>query len=73
MLGFDLRAVNIQLGGIRQNSPPKMVCIHYEFAVETDETDQRLNLLHRNIRKYGTISNKLREATNLTGTIRRTV
>jgi hypothetical protein len=31
---------------------------------------KRLDLLHRNLRKYGAISNTLAEATELVGTIR---
>ncbi len=41
------------------------------LVLDTDEIDQRLDLLHRNLRKYGTISNTLAEATELVGTIRR--
>lgn len=71
MLKFDLRGIEVSLHGIRQDSPPKMVRIDYEIVVDTDENDQRLDLLHRNLRKYGTISNTLAEATELVGTIRR--
>ncbi|PVB62586.1 OsmC family protein [Labrenzia sp. 011] len=71
MLKFDLRDMAITLHGVRQDSPPKMVRIDYEILVDTDETDQRLDLLHRNLRKFGTISNTLAEATELVGTIRR--
>lgn len=71
MLEFDLRGVEVSLHGQRQDSPPKMIRIAYEIVVETDESDQRLDLLHRNLRKYGTISNTLAEATELVGTIRR--
>ncbi|MCR8725179.1 OsmC family protein [Frigidibacter sp. ROC022] len=71
MLEFDLRGMEISLHGVRQDSPPKMVRIDYEITVDTDESDQRLDLLHRNLRKYGTISNTLAEATELVGTIRR--
>lgn len=71
MLGFDLRGIEVSLHGQRQDSPPKMVRIDYEIVVDTDETDQRLDLLHRNLRKYGTISNTLAEAIELVGTIRR--
>ena len=70
MLDFNLRGMEVSLHGQRQDSPPKMVRINYEIVVETDETDQRLELLHRNILKYGTISNTLVEATKLVGTIR---
>lgn len=71
MLEFDLRGVEVSLHGQRQDSPPKMIRIAYEIVVETDESDQRLDLMHRNLRKYGTISNTLAEATELVGTIRR--
>ncbi len=73
MLKFVLRGIEINLHGQRQDSPPKMVRIDYEIVVETDESDQRLDLLHRNLRRYGTISNTLAEATELVGTIRRKV
>jgi len=71
MLEFELRGIEVSLHGTRQDSPPKMMRIDYEIIVETDETDQRLDLLHRNLRKYGTITNTLAEATELIGTIRR--
>ncbi|MEP3438957.1 MAG: OsmC family protein [Hoeflea sp.] len=71
LLEFDLRAIEVSLHGQRQDNPPKMVRIDYEIVVDTAETDQRLDLFHRNLRKYGTISNTLAEATELVGTIRR--
>lgn len=71
MLQFELRGVRVKLHGVRQDSPPKMVSITYELIVDTDETDQRLDLLHRNVRKYGTISNTVAEALALEGTISR--
>lgn len=71
MLKFDLRGVEVRLHGVRQDSPPKMVSIDYEIIVETDEEDRRLDLLHTNVRKFGTISNTIAEATKLEGTIRR--
>jgi len=71
MIHFDLRGVEVRLHGVRQDSPPKIVSIDYELIVDTDESDQRLDLLHRNVRKYGTISNTLAECTNLQGTISR--
>ena len=55
----------------RQDAPPKLTAIRYEIVVTTPENDARLDLLHRNILKYGTISNTLTAAVPLTGTIRR--
>ena len=50
---------------------PKLTLIRYEIIVNSAETDQRLDLLHRNILKYGTISNTLSSAVPLEGTLRR--
>ncbi|TAJ34940.1 OsmC family protein [Bosea sp. (in: a-proteobacteria)] len=71
MIRFELRGVAVKLHGVRQDSPPKLVSIDYELVIDTDETDQRLELLHKNVRKYGTISNTVAEATRLQGLIRR--
>ena len=71
MLQFDLRGVTVHLQAIQQDAPPKLVLIRYEIIVDSDETDARLDLLLRNILKYGTISNTLTGAVALTGTIRR--
>ncbi len=71
MIRFDLRGVEIALHGKRQDNPPKMTEIDYEIVVDTDESDQRLELLHKNIRKYGTISNTIAAAAKLEGTVRR--
>ena len=71
MLRFDFRGVEVRLHGLRQDSPPKMVSIDYELVVDTDEDDRRLELLHQNVRKYGTISNTVAAATRLEGVVRR--
>ena len=71
MLKLELRGVEVKLHGVRQDSPPKMISIDYEIIVDTDEDDRRLDLLHTNVRKFGTISNTVAEATRLEGIIRR--
>lgn len=71
MIKFDLRGMEVRLHGIRQDAPPKMIRIDYEIIVDTPESDQRIDLLHKNIRKYGTVSNTIAAATELNGVIRR--
>jgi uncharacterized OsmC-like protein len=71
MLKFDLRGVAVSLHGERQDNPPKMQSVTYVLTVDTDESEQRLELLHKNVRKFGTISNTVAEVVNLTGEIRR--
>ena len=71
ILDFKLRGVEVHLHAVRQDSPPKIVSVDYELIVDTDENDRRLELLHINVRKYGTISNTVAAATKLEGVIRR--
>lgn len=52
-------------------APQKNISVDYEIAVDTDEDDRRLELLHTNVRKFGTISNTVATATKLSGVIRR--
>lgn len=69
MLEFDLRGVEVRLHAVRQDAPPLIVSVDYVLIVDTDESDQRLELLHKNVRKYGTISNTVALATKLEGVI----
>lgn len=71
MLNFDLRDNDVSLNGQRQDNPPKMVRIDCEIVVDTDKSDQRLDLLHRDLQKYGAIYNTLAGATEMSGTIQR--
>lgn len=71
MLEFQFEGVEVALEAIRQDAPPKLTLIRYQIIVDSDESDQRLDLLHRNILKYGTISNTLSAALSLEGTLRR--
>lgn len=71
LLQFHIDGVEISLEGVRQDAPPRLVAIRYEIVVDSPESDQRLDLLHRNILKYGTISNTLSAALPLEGRLRR--
>jgi uncharacterized OsmC-like protein len=71
ILKFDLRGVEIRVHGVRQDVPPRMESIRYEIIVDTDEPDRRLDLLHENVKKYGTVFNTVAPGTELTGMLRR--
>ncbi|MBK6486166.1 MAG: OsmC family protein [Gemmatimonadetes bacterium] len=71
MLSFALRGVSVTIHGVRQDVPPRLESISYEIVVDTDEPDQRLELLHSNVRKYGTVFNTVAPGTELTGVLRR--
>jgi uncharacterized OsmC-like protein len=71
MLQFQMDGAEVRLEAIRQDAPPKLSLIRYEIVIDSAETDQRLDLLHRNILKYGTISNTLSSALPLEGQLTR--
>lgn len=71
MIQFTYRGVTVNVHGVRQDSPPKMLRIEYTIEVDTDENDRKLELMHENIRKYGTVYNTVAPGTELTGTVGR--
>jgi uncharacterized OsmC-like protein len=71
ILGFKLRGVEVRLHGVRQDVPPRMESIDYEILVDTDEADRRLELLHTNVKQYGTVFNTVAPGTRLSGVLRR--
>jgi len=71
MIHFDYKDVTVKVRGVRQDALPKMVRIDYEIIVDTDENERKLELMHENIRKYGTVYNTVAPGTELNGTLRR--
>jgi len=73
ILKFALRGVEVRVHGVRQDVPPRLESITYEIIVETDEPDRRLDLLHENVRKYGTVFNTVAPGTELAGVLHRKI
>ncbi|MEX2578371.1 MAG: OsmC family protein [Verrucomicrobiales bacterium] len=71
MLEISLRGVEVKVVGVRQDSPPRMESILYEIIVDTDESDHRLELLHTNVKKFGTVFNTVAPGTSINGVLRR--
>lgn len=71
LLRLEIRAVQVRLHGVREDKPPKMASVTYELIVDTDADDHKLELLHQNVRRYGTIYNTVAEATRVEGRILR--
>ena len=69
LLPFRYQSASIEVSAERDEPPPRIVSMRYSLRVVTDEPPQRIELLHRNIRKYGTITNTLAAACELSGTI----
>ena len=73
MLKFQFEGIQVKMHGVRHDVPPRMESIAYEIVVETDEPDARVELLHENVKKYGTVFNTVAPGTELRGTLRRAV
>lgn len=72
ILKFSLEGVTVKIQGVRQDVPPRMESISYEIYVDTDESDQRLELLHDNVKKFGTVFNTVAPGTEIKGVMLRT-
>lgn len=70
LLPFRYASASVDVTLERDEPPPRIVRAHYVLHVVTDESADRLELLHRNVRKFGTISNTLALACDLGGEIR---
>ena len=71
ILKFQWREVEVRVHGVRQDVPPRLESIDYEILLDSDETEQRLALLHENVRKYGTVFNTVAPGTQLSGVLRK--
>jgi uncharacterized OsmC-like protein len=69
ILPFRYQQARIEVEVEREEPPPRIVRARYTLTIATDEPDHRLDLLHRNILRFGTITNTLAAACELSGTI----
>ncbi len=69
ILKFEYTKAYIEIKGTRNDTPPYMSKIDYKLQVESSMDRKKLDLLHKNILKFGTITNTLAKATDLKGTI----
>jgi uncharacterized OsmC-like protein len=69
ILPFRYQKASIKVVAERQEAPPKMIRVTYSLQLVTDEPEQRVELLHRNIQKYGTIYNTLAAVCDVSGKV----
>lgn len=70
-LNFDYSGAEVSYIAHRPEQEAIVSDIHYRLVLDTNENDARLELLHKNLQKFGTIYNTVKMGTNLTGTISR--
>lgn len=71
ILEFSFRGVEVRVHGVRQDVPPKLESVDYEILVDTDESDHRLEILHDNVKKFGTVFNTVSAGSFVKGTLKR--
>lgn len=69
LLGFKYDEAQVEVIARRQDSPPKFIEITYTLRVTTEEPDRRVELLHTNLRKYGTVYNTLAAVCDVHGEV----
>jgi uncharacterized OsmC-like protein len=68
-LSFHHRGGWVTVRAQRQESPPRFTSVTYTLHVRTDEAPARVDLLHRNLQKHGTIFNTLAAVCEVSGEI----
>jgi len=72
ILKIPYRSAKVTIHGIRNDNPPFMSEIRYRLEIDTDADEPKLNTWHKNILKFGTITNTLSRACKVEGTISKT-
>jgi uncharacterized OsmC-like protein len=69
LLPFRYEHAHVRVEIERQEPPPRIARARYTLRISTSEPQHRVQLLHRNIQRFGTITNTLAAACRLDGTI----
>ena len=69
LLSFDYAGASVAVEAERRDAPPRFTKIRYELRIRTNEDPHRVQLLHRNLRRFGTVYNTLAATCDVDGTI----
>jgi uncharacterized OsmC-like protein len=69
LLSFRYQSADIDVQARRQDVPPRFVEIEYELRMVTEEDQHRVDLVHRNLRQFGTVYNTLAAACDVHGRV----
>lgn len=70
-LNFDYTGVDVSLEADRPEDQARISQLRYQIRIDTEESDQRIELLHKNLKKQGTIYNTISAGTELIGSVMR--
>lgn len=69
MLPFAYESVRVEVTMHRQDAPPRFTALEYTLHLVTPEPAHRVELLHRNLQKFGTVYNTLAAVCEVSGTV----
>lgn len=69
LISFEYQSAEVDVRARRQDSPPKFVEIEYEVRIVSSEEQRRVDLLHHNVSRYGTVYNTLAAVCDVHGTL----
>jgi uncharacterized OsmC-like protein len=69
ILPFRQTGASVRVEVEREDSPPRFTRIAYELHVVTDEDARRVELLHHNLKRHGTVFNTLAATCEVSGRV----
>lgn len=69
MMPFRYESVEVDVQARRQDAPPMFVELEYEIRVVTVEDQRHIEMLHRNVKQFGTVFNTLAAVCEVHGTL----
>ncbi len=70
-MNFEYSRAEITINATRLEKPPRMDEINYELLIYSQDSNLNLDLLKKNIEKFGTIFNTVKICCTITGTIKK--
>ncbi|WP_417875251.1 OsmC family protein [Xanthomarina gelatinilytica] len=70
-MNFEYSRAEITINATRLEKPPRMDEINYELLIYSQDINLNLDLLKKNIEKFGTIFNTVKICCTITGTIKK--
>ena len=69
LMNFKYSNAEIMVSATRLEKPPRMDEINYELKIYSQDNNLNINLLKKNIEKFGTIFNTVKSSCSITGEI----
>ncbi len=71
ILGVTIDRAAVELTAERRDTPPGVDSINYTIRIDSPDDDDKLDLLHDNLKKFGTVTNTIAQGTNVSGQLLR--